>query len=70
MLDKDTVESLARGLVEIIDQINAFYSDPTNEAAYQKWLGEKYGYSINGSLDTINSPLDKKRPTPLKRHSP
>lgn len=41
MLDKDTVESLARGLVEIMDQINAFYADPANEAAYQAWLTQR-----------------------------
>ena len=41
MLHKDTVESLARGLVEIIDEINAFYRDPANEAAYQAWLAER-----------------------------
>lgn len=41
MLDRDTVDSLARGLVEIIDSINAFYADPANEAAYQAWLAER-----------------------------
>lgn len=41
MLDKDTVESLARGLVEIIDQINAFYADQANEVAYQAWLEQR-----------------------------
>ncbi len=59
MLDKDTVESLARGLVEIIYEINAFYSDPANEAAYQRWLDEKYGDSRNNSR-IQNSPPDKK----------
>lgn len=41
MLDKNTVESLARGLVEIIDQINAFYENPETEAAYQEWLAKR-----------------------------
>lgn len=41
MLSKDTVDSLARGLVDIIDQIEAFYRDPANEAAYQAWLAER-----------------------------
>lgn len=45
MLDKDTVESLARGLVEIIDEIDAFYSDPANEAAYQAWVAERRKHS-------------------------
>ena len=34
MLDRETVDSLARGLVEIIDEINAFYTKPETEAAY------------------------------------
>ena len=55
MLDKDTVESLARGLVKIIDEINAFYENPETEAAYQRWLDEKYGDSR-----IQNSPPDKK----------
>lgn len=41
MLDKATVESLARGVIEIVDQISAFYRDPANEAAYQAWLAER-----------------------------
>ena len=55
MLDRDTVDFLARGLVEIIDEINAFYANPETEAAYLRWLDEKYGDSR-----IQNSPPDKK----------
>lgn len=41
MLERDTVESMARGLIEVIDQVTAFYADPLNEAAYQAWLAER-----------------------------
>lgn len=52
MLDRDTVDSLARGVVEIIDELNAFYANPETEAAYLRWLDEKYGDSKIGFLDT------------------
>lgn len=59
MLDRDTVDSLARGVVEIIDELNAFYANPETEAAYLRWLDEKYGDSRNNSR-IQNSPPDKK----------
>lgn len=40
-MNTETIESLARGLVEMIDQINAFYANPETEAAYQRWLEER-----------------------------
>lgn len=52
MLDKATVESLARGVIEIVDQISAFYCDPSVEAAYQAWLAERRGTVGHHALQT------------------
>ena len=43
-LSKEQINELARGIVNIKDQIEEFCTKPENIGAYKKWYLEKYGY--------------------------
>ena len=42
-LSKEQINELSRGIVEIKDKIDEFYSKPENLQAYKEWYIEKYG---------------------------
>ena len=43
MLTSIQVKDLARTVAMLADTIEAFFSDPENEKAYQDWYFKKYG---------------------------
>ena len=45
MLTANQVQDFARTVAMISDNIEAFFSNPENEKAYQDWYFKKYGHT-------------------------
>lgn len=44
-LTPQQVESLARPLAGMVDQIRSYYDDPEHEREFQEWYLKEYGHS-------------------------